>query len=102
MRRWSYWRTLKGKGNKVISVELPKIVKLAQSRRVPLLVAGDAENLAFTSGNFDAVIASEVVEHLWNPLSFFDEAYRVLRSNGYLIISTPEGLESLRYDSHKS
>ena len=92
---------LREMGNMVISVELPKIVKLAQSRLVPLLVAGDAEHLAFASKSFDVVIASEVVEHLWDPISFFNEAYRVLRRNGYLVISTPEGLESLRYDSHK-
>ncbi|MGB9854020.1 MAG: methyltransferase domain-containing protein [Candidatus Bathyarchaeales archaeon] len=92
---------LREKGNRVISVELPKIVKIAQSHRVPLLVAGDAEHLAFASESFDVVIASEVVEHLWDPLSFFNEAYRVLRTNGYLVMSTPEGLESLRYDSHK-
>ncbi|MGB9959957.1 MAG: class I SAM-dependent methyltransferase [Candidatus Bathyarchaeales archaeon] len=92
---------LREKGNMVISVELPKIVKLAKSRKVPLLVAGDAEHLAFASESFNVVIASEVVEHLWDPLSFFNEAYRVLRSGGYMIISTPEGLESLRYDSHK-
>lgn len=92
---------LREMGNRVISVELPKIVKLAQSRRVPLLVAGDAEHLAFASESLDVVIASEVVEHLWDPISFFNEAYRVLRRNGYLVMSTPEGLESLRYDSHK-
>ena len=41
------------------------------------------------------------MEHLWNPHSFFDEAHRVLKANGHLIIETPEGRESLRYDSHK-
>jgi 2-polyprenyl-3-methyl-5-hydroxy-6-metoxy-1,4-benzoquinol methylase len=64
-------------------------------------VAGDAEQLAFASNSFDVVLASEVVEHLWNPHSFFDEVHRVLRANGHLIIETPEGKESLRYDSHK-
>jgi 2-polyprenyl-3-methyl-5-hydroxy-6-metoxy-1,4-benzoquinol methylase len=92
---------LREMGNCVVSMELPKIVKLAQSRRIPLLVAGDAERLAFADDSFDVVIASEVVEHLWDPISFFNEAYRVLRRNGYLVMSTPEGLESLRYDSHK-
>lgn len=47
------------------------------------------------------VIASEVVEHLWQPLSFLNEAHRVLKPSGYLIIETPEGEEGLNYDSHK-
>lgn len=88
-------------GNYVTSVDLPYIVTLAHKSQVPLVVAGDAEQLTFASNSFDVVLASEVVEHLWNPHSFLDEAYRVLRENGHLIISTPEGKESLRYDSHK-
>jgi 2-polyprenyl-3-methyl-5-hydroxy-6-metoxy-1,4-benzoquinol methylase len=88
-------------GNYVISVELPTIATLAHRCGVPLVVAGDAEHLTFASNSFDVVLASEVVEHLWNPPSFLDEAYRVLRANGHLIISTPEGREGLRYDSHK-
>jgi len=88
-------------GNHVTSVDLPTITILAHKRRVSSVVAGDAEQLAFASDSFDVVLASEVVEHLWNPHSFFDEAHRVLKANGHLIIETPEGKESLRYDSHK-
>jgi 2-polyprenyl-3-methyl-5-hydroxy-6-metoxy-1,4-benzoquinol methylase len=88
-------------GNYVISVELPTIATLAHRCGAPLVVAGDAEHLTFASNSFDVVIASEVVEHLWNPDNFFDEAHRVLRANGHLIMETPEGRESLRYDSHK-
>ena len=47
------------------------------------------------------VLASEIVEHLWSPNSFLDETYRILKNDGYLIISTPEGKAGLRYDSHK-
>jgi ubiquinone/menaquinone biosynthesis C-methylase UbiE len=89
-------------GNKVTSVDLPTITMLAHKRGVSLVVAGDAEHLAFASGSFDLVLASEVVEHLWNPQGFFDEAYRVLSAEGYLIVETPEGKASLRYDAHKN
>ena len=88
-------------GNYVTSIELPKVSGLAHICRVPLVVAGDAEHLTFASNTFDVVLASEVVEHLWNPHNFFNEARRVLKVNGHLIISTPEGKEGLRYDSHK-
>lgn len=88
-------------GNYVTSVELPTIATMAQKCGVRSVVAGDAEQLAFASNSFDVVLASEVLEHLWQPQNFLDEAYRVLRSSGYLIIETPEGKESLYYDSHK-
>ena len=88
-------------GNQVTSMELPEIAKLTQKCRVPTIVAGDAEQLAFASESFDVVLASEMVEHLWQPQSFLDEAYRVLRVDGVLIVETPEGKEGLQYDSHR-
>jgi 2-polyprenyl-3-methyl-5-hydroxy-6-metoxy-1,4-benzoquinol methylase len=89
-------------GNEVISIELPTIAAIAHKCGVPSVVANDAEHLTFASNSFDLVIASEVLEHLWNPHNFFDEAYRVLRADGYLIIETPEGEGSLLYDDHKN
>lgn len=88
-------------GNYVASVELPTIATLAKKCKVSSVMAGDAEELAFASDSFDVVIASEVVEHLWEPESFLNEAYRVLKPDGYLIIETPEGEEGLQYDSHR-
>ena len=38
---------------------------------------------------FDIVIASQVIEHLWNTDGFVEEMYRVLKPGGYAIISTP-------------
>lgn len=89
-------------GNHVVSVDLPTITRLAHRRGVSSVVAGDAEQLAFASNRFDLVLASELVEHLWNPKGFFEEAHRVLRAEGFLIVETPEGKESLRYDAHKN
>ena len=89
-------------GNDVVSIELPMIAAIAHRCGVPSVVASDAEHLTFASNSFDVVIASEVLEHLWNPHNFFDEAYRVLKADGYLIIETPEGKGSLLYDDHKN
>jgi 2-polyprenyl-3-methyl-5-hydroxy-6-metoxy-1,4-benzoquinol methylase len=89
-------------GNTVASVDLPTITMMCHKRKVSMVSSGDAEHLAFADGSFNLVLASEVVEHLWNPQAFFDEAYRVLRQNGWLIIETPEGRDSLRYDAHKN
>ncbi|HLN45420.1 MAG TPA: methyltransferase domain-containing protein [Candidatus Sulfotelmatobacter sp.] len=89
-------------GNDVASVDLPTITMICHKRRVSMVSSGDAEHLAFADNSFDVVLASEVVEHLWNPEAFFMEAYRILKYNGWLIIETPEGRDSLRYDAHKN
>lgn len=89
-------------GNMVVSVDLPTITAMCHKRGVSLVSSGDAEHLAFADHAFDLVLASEMVEHLWNPQAFFSEAYRVLNNGGWLIIETPEGKDSLRYDAHKN
>ena len=49
----------------------------------------DAENIPLADGSIDTVILTEVLEYLPNPDKVFSEAYRVLRKNGYILISTP-------------
>lgn len=50
-------------------------------------VVGDAENLPFVSGSFDVVVAAFLVVHLKDPRRFFDEAYRVLKDGGWLVVT---------------
>lgn len=88
------------KGHFVAAVDLPTVATGGAKGKVSQVIAGDAETLAFADGTFDLVIASEVLEHLWSPESFINEAYRTLKPKGYLIIETPEGLAGLNYDSH--
>jgi 2-polyprenyl-3-methyl-5-hydroxy-6-metoxy-1,4-benzoquinol methylase len=48
-------------------------------------------NKEFPVGNlrFDVVIASQIIEHLWNTDGFLKEIHRYLKPTGYAIISTP-------------
>lgn len=87
-------------GNNVTCVDLPTITSLVHRSLDLVAVAADAEHLAFASNNFDVVLASELLEHLWNPQVFLDEAERVLKDEGHAIIEVPEGREGLRWDSH--
>ncbi|MCX7806583.1 MAG: class I SAM-dependent methyltransferase [Planctomycetota bacterium] len=48
----------------------------------------DVERMEFDS-EFDVVVAGELIEHLFNPGLFLDGAWRALRINGRLIITTP-------------
>lgn len=48
----------------------------------------DAENLAFAENAFDAVILYEALYYLKSPERFVDEAWRILRDGGVLIVCT--------------
>jgi len=91
-----------GMGNHVVSIDLPEIIALSRGNRVLSLTSGDAEQLAFAPESFDAVIALDVLDHLWKPPSFLEEAYRVLKPKKPLIISAPEGERGMDYDAHKN
>jgi len=51
--------------------------------------AGTLESAAFPEGSFDLVHASHLIEHLNDPASFLDEAGRVMKGDGLLILTTP-------------
>lgn len=52
-------------------------------------VVCDAQRLPFASGQFANIVMIDVVHHIENPLFFFKEANRVLRSGGRLIFCEP-------------
>jgi len=47
------------------------------------------DNFPYPDGKFDFVLASEIIEHLYNPDFFLKEIYRVLHPGGILVLSTP-------------
>ena len=53
---------------------------------------GDAENIPYSDSKFDVVYSLWVLEHLRNPSKFFEEAYRVLKPGGVLILWAPSVL----------
>jgi SAM-dependent methyltransferase len=52
-------------------------------------VQGDATHIPFRTSNFDAVVCSEVLEHVREPVSVLKEAHRVLKPGGLLLICVP-------------
>lgn len=61
---------------------------------------GDIYNLAMESGAADAVIIHQVLHYLDDPARALDEAARVLKPGGVLLVAdfAPHGLEFLRAD----
>ena len=72
--------------------------------RSPQLACADAQYLPFNDRKFDCVIMGELLEHLWNPMSALLEAWRVLKRNGMLVVTTPNAYSlnrMLSYIIHK-
>lgn len=49
----------------------------------------DAMDLKFDDGQFDIVLAREVIEHLPEPQKAIREAFRVLKPNGLFLVTSP-------------
>ena len=55
----------------------------------PELVNGSALQLPFSNHSFDLIIIQDVIEHLTNTAVFYSEVKRILKTNGYIYLSTP-------------
>lgn len=60
--------------------------------RTPLLTNADARRLPFPNEAFDCVVLADVIEHIDVPLAVIDEAHRVLRKGGQILLTTPRRL----------
>jgi ubiquinone/menaquinone biosynthesis C-methylase UbiE len=92
---------LKGYEGKKIGVDLaPSVLAIAQ-QRIPdgTFYAGSAEAMAFLADeSVDAVLCTEVLEHIEHPRAAFAEFCRVLRKGGRFLVSTPNRLSSQHED----
>jgi ubiquinone/menaquinone biosynthesis C-methylase UbiE len=52
-------------------------------------ICGDAYHLPLAENSMDAVILSEIIEHLTDPLAALKEAFRVCKKGGRLAVSAP-------------
>lgn len=50
---------------------------------------GDACNSDYAKGFYDIVISQEVVEHINDQSKYIDECYKLLKKDGFLILTTP-------------
>lgn len=53
----------------------------------------------FNGKTFDSILLTEVLEHLTQPMCFIEKAYKLLNTNGRLIITVPFGIND--YFDHK-
>jgi len=58
-------------------------------------IVGNVYKMPFPDQNFDSIVAIEMIEHIESPELFLAEAYRLLKHDGKLMISTPYGNNTL-------
>lgn len=49
----------------------------------------DGKHFPFESQQFDSLLCTEVLEHVFDPQDFINEMYRVLKEDGCVLVTTP-------------
>lgn len=86
---------LKKKGFYVIGIEPDKSGIEISRETYPdikfynLGVEASPDDIPLSEAPFDAVVSTEVIEHLYSPHHLLIMAYALLKDNGYVIVSTP-------------
>jgi 2-polyprenyl-3-methyl-5-hydroxy-6-metoxy-1,4-benzoquinol methylase len=63
-------------------------LNLAEEKEIKIINGDLNKELPFKNDYFDVVHANQVIEHIYNTDLFISEIYRILKTNGYAIIST--------------
>ena len=70
-----------------IGMDIPLRYKTIKKKR-KIDKVGSALRIPYPNNYFYTVVSFQVLEHITRPKKFFNEAYRVLKNNGYLILTT--------------
>ncbi|MDI6903825.1 MAG: class I SAM-dependent methyltransferase [Methanocellales archaeon] len=57
----------------------------------PIGIIGDLTSIPFKDESIDAVLCTQVLEHVKEPKSVVSEFYRILKPNGSLFLTAPQG-----------
>lgn len=86
---------LKNVADEVIGADLDlTAVEYMRSAGYQNIVVADAENpeTLYPFGQFDVIVAGDLIEHLANPGNFLSRVKPLLAPSGCLVITTPNGL----------
>ncbi len=78
------------KENEVYGIEINKeVAEIAKQKGLEVKIKDVESSFCFENNFFDVVVAGEIVEHVLDTDFFIDEIKKVLKPNGFLILSTP-------------
>lgn len=79
----------KSRGYNVEGIDISEFaVNFARSKGLDV-IKGTLEELNFTENYFDVVCASDILEHVFSPIDFLREVYRILKHNGIFYVAVP-------------
>jgi SAM-dependent methyltransferase len=71
----------------------PPLVESCKQKGITIHSFNLDGKFAAPSNSYDVVVSNQVIEHLFFPLNFIAESFRILKPGGYLVLST-ENLSS--------
>lgn len=81
---------LKQKNASVEGVDIStKATKIAKKKGLKIKTADLHKTFPYSKNNFDTITAGEIIEHIYDTDFFLREIKRILKPNGFLILSTP-------------
>ncbi len=66
-----------------------ELIKKAHKNGVPVRHANLNEKFPLSDSSYDLILASEIIEHVYDPEFFLEEIHRVLKNDGILFLTTP-------------
>ncbi|MHA1343261.1 MAG: class I SAM-dependent methyltransferase [Promethearchaeota archaeon] len=74
----------------VIGIDISKeAIKQCKNRNIENIICMDGSKLGFKNNEFDLIIASDILEHIYDDLHALNEWKRVLNKGGELILFVP-------------
>jgi SAM-dependent methyltransferase len=64
-------------------------IAIAQAHGIDAILTSVTEPFPYPDSSYDIVVAKDILEHVFDPLSVMKEAKRVLRSDGHLVVLIP-------------
>ena len=74
----------------------PEVVSIVKEKLNLDIRAGEIEDIAFEEGFFDFIHVQDVLEHVPDPMRFLHECRRILKQDGSLFLSVPNGLSDMQ------
>ena len=91
---------VKDRAEDVYGCDISETATRAALSREMMSVCADLNSgyLPYRNDSFEIITCIEVIEHILDPLKLLKELYRILCTNGYLVLTTP----NIRYFKHLS
>jgi 2-polyprenyl-3-methyl-5-hydroxy-6-metoxy-1,4-benzoquinol methylase len=86
----SFIKLLNQKNKEVEGLEISqKAAQIGQKKGLKIKIADLHQTFPYSKNTFDTITAGEIIEHIYDTDFFLEEIKRILKPNGFLILSTP-------------